>query len=99
MGSCRRLLVWVLSATLAVGLPAFAPYVMAADEPCSMSHEEGNAPERDTNCMQCCAALCAGLALPAIQTVPAQVSGERAVAFLIELFQSRAGPPGLQPPR
>jgi hypothetical protein len=99
MRSYPRLLIWVLCAILAVGLPAFAPYAMAGDEPCSMSHEEGSAPERDTTCAQYCAAVCAGMVLPSVQRLAAGCDNERVAVLCIALFQSHAGPPALQPPR
>ena len=99
----RRLLMLLLSAVLAVGLPAFAPYVMAGDEPCSMSHDsnpqEQGAADQGTNCAKHCAAVCAAMVLPAVRPLPTDLSTGCAIALLPALFQSQYGPPGLHPPR
>ena len=99
MGVSRRLLVWVLSAILAVGLPLFAPYALSAEEPCSMSHHEESATDGITACAQSCAAVCAGMVLPALQRLRSAFHTERLPVISTSLFQSHAGPPGLQPPR
>ena len=77
----------------------FTPYAVSAEEPCAMSHDEGSAPERNTACAQYCAAVCAGMALPALQPLPNALHSERVLVFSAHPFQSHAGPPGLQPPR
>ena len=106
MGLCRRLMILVLSATLAAGIPVFMAYAAGAGEPCPMMADDaGTMPDCDTpasheaSCAQYCATACAGVVLSSAKPCSAASRSERVLALPFASFDSRAGPPGLQPPR
>ena len=96
---------WVLAFLLAISpIASSAAYAAStADAPCPMSAsaDSGSAPCGDcSDSAASCAQLCAGmLAQRDAVTTLSHVSAERVIVRASDVFRSRAGPPGLQPPR
>ena len=103
----KRLAIFALCAVVGLGLPLYAAYAAPAggEHHAMMSHADGTADcgsqgDQGSDCAQYCAAVCAGMVLPAVARVPAErSSSERVVVLPLASFESYAGPPGLQPPR
>ncbi len=72
----------------------------------SMAHHAGDAPcggcdeGTPSACDEHCAALSAGMLLPALTSIPHRIlAAEEVVGAAVVDFESYAGPPGFHPPR
>ncbi len=103
----RRFLIFVLCLATLAGAPLPAAQAGDADEvPCPMSIVDGTGAacedcgDSKTICAEQCAALYAGtMTLQGLPFASASAFSESVAPATLELFRSRTGPPGLQPPR
>jgi hypothetical protein len=108
MRRLRQLLALLLCLTVVAGpaIPDVQAAASADEAPCAMA-EDGAAPACDdcaggqkALCAQKCSAAYAGVVvIHHMVSASAAVSFDRAATTITEAFRSRAGPPGLQPPR
>ena len=105
----RRLLALALCVLLGLGLPLYAAYAAPAADVhhATTPHGDGmpdcgsQGDQNGVDCAQFCAAVCASMAVPPVlpASLLAAARSERIVLLAVASFQSRSGPPGLQPPR
>jgi hypothetical protein len=103
----KRFAIFALCAVLGIGLPLYTAYAAPAggEHHAMMSHADGmpdcgSQGDQGVDCAQYCAAVCAGMVLPAAPCASADRSpSERVVMLPLASFESQAGAPGLQPPR
>lgn len=103
----RRLTLMLLCAAIAFGGPLSRAVAADDRQPCmAMPHDGAAMPDCDYShekaaaCADHCAPLFAAVVIPANDAAaPRITTGEIIVVATAGKFKSRAGPPGLQPPR
>lgn len=103
----RRLILVLLCAVTALGTPLSRGLAAVGEEPCMSSGMSHGTPmdcdcatDKTPSCAEHCAALFAATVLASDSASSATaLPDERVTPVSASNFESRAGPPGLQPPR